>query len=94
MAAQRALEIGADALLMGKQGVDGVYDRDPAKDSSATKFDDLTYDEFLARDLKVADATAVAMARDNDLRMIFFNLETPGNIGRVVNGEPIGTTVH
>lgn len=94
VAAQRALEIGADALLMGKQGVDGVYDRDPAKDSSATKFDDLTYDEFLARDLKVADATAVAMARDNDLRMIFFNLETPGNIGRVVNGEPIGTTVH
>lgn len=94
VAAQRALEIGADALLMGKQGVDGVYDRDPVKDSSATKFDDLTYDEFLARDLKVADATAVAMARDNDLRMIFFNLETPGNIGRVVNGEPIGTTVH
>ena len=94
VAAQRALEIGADALLMGKQGVDGVYDRDPAKDSSATKFYDLTYDEFLARDLKVADATAVAMARDNDLRMIFFNLETPGNIGRVVNGEPIGTTVH
>lgn len=94
VAAQRALEIGADALLMGKQGVDGVYDRDPAKDSSATKFDDLTYDEFLARDLKVADATAVAMARDNDLRMIFFNLETSGNIGRVVNGEPIGTTVH
>lgn len=94
VAAQRALEIGADALLMGKQGVDGVYDRDPAKDPSAKKFDDLTYDEFLARDLKVADATAVAMARDNDLRMIFFNLETPGNIGRVVNGEPIGTTVH
>ncbi|WP_130865755.1 UMP kinase [Acidipropionibacterium timonense] len=94
VAAQRALEIGADALLMGKQGVDGVYDKDPKKDPTARKFDELSYDEFLSRDLKVADATAVAMARDNDLTMIFFNLETPGNIARVVAGEPIGTTVH
>lgn len=94
VAAQRALEIGADALLMGKQGVDGVYDKDPKKDPTARKFDELSYDEFLSRDLKVADATAVAMARDNHLTMIFFNLETPGNIARVVAGEPIGTTVH
>ncbi|AMS04832.1 UMP kinase [Acidipropionibacterium acidipropionici] len=94
VAAQRALEIGADALLMGKQGVDGVYDCDPKSNPGARKFDELTYDEFLARDLKVADATAVAMARDNDLTMIFFNLEKKGNIARVVAGEPIGTTVH
>ena len=94
VAAQRALEIGADALLMGKQGVDGVYDSDPKTNPNAHKFDELTYDEFLSRDLKVADATAVAMARDNDLTMIFFNLETPGNIARVINGEEIGTTVH
>ncbi|ALD70022.1 MULTISPECIES: UMP kinase [Cutibacterium] len=94
VAAQRALEIGADALLMGKQGVDGVYDSDPKTNPNAHKFDELTYDEFLSRDLKVADATAVAMARDNDLTMVFFNLEMPGNIGRVINGEDIGTTVH
>lgn len=94
VAAQRALEIGADALLMGKQGVDGVYDSDPQSNPDAKKFDELTYDEFLARDLKVADATAVAMARDNDLTMIFFNLEKKGNIARVVAGEQIGTTVH
>ena len=94
VAAQRALEIGADALLMGKQGVDGVYDSDPKTNPNAHKFDELTYDEFLSRDLKVADATAVAMARDNDLTMVFFNLEMPGNISRVINGEDIGTTVH
>ncbi|WP_027587199.1 MULTISPECIES: UMP kinase [Acidipropionibacterium] len=94
VAAQRALEIGADALLMGKQGTDGVYDCDPQTHPEAKKFDELTYDEFLARDLKVADATAVAMARDNDLTMIFFDLEKHGNIARVVAREPIGTTVH
>ncbi|MDN6021871.1 MAG: uridine monophosphate kinase, partial [Acidipropionibacterium jensenii] len=94
VAAQRALEIGADALLMGKQGTDGVYDCDPQTHPEAKKFDELTYDEFLARDLKVADATAVAMARDNDLTMIFFNLEKRGNIAKVIAGEPIGTTVH
>ena len=94
VAAQRALEIGADALLMGKQGVDGVYDSDPKTNPQAHRFEELTYDEYLSRDLKVADATAVAMARDNHLTMIFFNLETPGNIARVAAGEKIGTTVH
>lgn len=94
VAAQRALEIGADALLMGKQGVDGVYDCDPKTNPQAHRFEELTYDEYLSRDLKVADATAVAMARDNHLTMIFFNLETPGNIARVAAGEKIGTTVH
>jgi uridylate kinase len=92
--AQRALEIGADVLLMGKQGVDGVYDADPHKHPGATKFDELSYDDFLARDLKVADATAVSMARDYKLPMIFFSLDSDGSIVRVVAGEKIGTIVH
>jgi uridylate kinase len=92
--AQRALEIGAEVLLMGKQGVDGVYDADPHKHPGATRFDELTYDDFLARDLKVADATAVSMARDYKLPMIFFSLDTDGSIVRVVAGEKIGTIVH
>jgi uridylate kinase len=93
VAAQRALEIGAEVILMGKQGVDGVYDSDPNKNPSAVKFDALTYDEFLTRGLKVADATSVSLCRDNDLDMVVFNLSEHGNIGRVVAGEKIGTTV-
>ena len=94
VAAQRALEIGAEVLLMGKQGADGVYDSDPKHNADAVKFDELSYDEFLTRDLKVADATAISMARDYKLPMIFFALDTPGNIQAVVAGEKIGTTVH
>jgi len=93
VAAQRALEIGAQVILMGKQGVDGVYDADPATHPDAVKFDHLTYDEFLARGLKVADATSVSLCRDNDMNMIVFNLSDEGNIARVVSGEKIGTTV-
>ena len=94
VAAQRALEIGAEALLMGKQGVDGVYSADPRRDAGAVKFDELTYDEYLARDLKVADATAISMARDYRLPMVFFNLDTDGTIVDVCAGEKIGTAVH
>ncbi|MFC6288473.1 UMP kinase [Nocardioides sp. GCM10027113] len=93
VAAQRALEIGAQVILMGKQGVDGVYDADPAKHPEAVKFDQLSYDEFLTRGLKVADATSVSLCRDNDIDMIVFNLSEEGNIARVVAGEKIGTTV-
>jgi uridylate kinase len=93
VAAQRALETRCEVLLMGKQGVDGVYDSDPKANPDAVKFDDLTYEEYLARDLKVADATAVSLARDNDLDMVFFNLSTPGTIARAVKGERIGTLV-
>ena len=93
VAAQRALEIGAEVILMGKRGVDGVYDADPHKHVDAVKFDHLTYDEFLSRGLQVADATAVSMCRDNDLDMVVFNLSVEGNIRRVVQGEKIGTTV-
>ncbi|WP_392508381.1 UMP kinase [Naumannella halotolerans] len=94
VAAQRALEIGAEVLLMGKQGTDGVYDDDPRTNPQAKKFTELTYDDYLARDLKVADATAISMARDYKLPMVFFSLDTPGNIERIVAGETIGTTVH
>ena len=93
VAAQRALEIGAEVLLMGKQGVDGVYDSDPQTNPDAKRYEHLTHDEFLAQDLKVADATATALARDYSLNIVFFNLSERGNIGRVVQGEPIGTLV-
>lgn len=94
VAAQRALEVGADALLMAKQGTDGVYDRDPKNNPDARRFDSLSYDEFLSRNLKAADATAISLARDNKLPMVFFDLGDPGNIVRVVSGEKIGTEVH
>ena len=93
VAAQRALEIGADVLLMSKNGTDGVYDSDPRTNPDARRYDELTYDQFLAENLKVADATAISLARDNGLPMIFFDLGEPGNIFRVVKGEKIGTTV-
>ncbi|HEY0237939.1 MAG TPA: UMP kinase [Friedmanniella sp.] len=92
--AQRALELSAEVLLMGKQGVDGVYSADPNRDPTAIKYDDLTYDEYIAKDLKVADATAISMARDYKLPMVFFSLDSPGSIVAVVSGEKIGTSVH
>jgi uridylate kinase len=94
VAAQRALEIGAEVLLMAKQGTDGVYDSDPRKHPDAKRFDELSYDDFLARDLKVADATAVSLAREHDLPMVFFDLGKVGNIAKCVAGEKIGTTLH
>jgi uridylate kinase len=92
-AAQRALEIDAEALLMGKNGVDGVYDSDPKANPDAVKFDALEYGEVLARDLKVADATAITLCRDNNLPILVFELLTEGNIARAVKGEKIGTLV-
>ncbi len=94
VAAQRALEIGAEVLLMGKQGTDGVYDSDPRHNPDAKKFHQITYTDYIARDLKVADATAVSMARDYKLPMVFFSLDVAGNIAKVVSGETIGSTVH
>ncbi|HEU5056647.1 MAG TPA: UMP kinase [Kofleriaceae bacterium] len=93
VAAQRALEIHAQVILMGKQGVDGVYDADPNQRADAVKFDHLSYDEFLTRGLRVADATSVSLCRDNNMDMIMFNLSEEGNIARVVAGEKIGTTL-
>ena len=93
VAAQRALEIGAQVLLMGKKGVDGVYDADPAKHPDAVRYDQLSYDEFLARGLKVADATAISLCRDNRLPIVVFNMTEDGNIARAVHGEKIGTII-
>jgi uridylate kinase len=91
-AAQRALEIGAQVVLMAKS-VDGVYDSDPKTNPEAVRFDRLDYDEVLARDLKFADATAISLCRDNALPIVVFNLREDGNIARAVHGEKIGTIV-
>jgi len=91
-AAQRALEIGAEAVLKGTQ-VDGVYDADPRTNSRATLFHHLDYTEVLRRDLRVMDATAVSLCRDNDLPIVVFDLMGQGNVVQAVRGEPIGTLV-
>jgi len=91
-AAQRALEVGAECVLMAKQ-VDGVYDDDPRTNPDAVKFDALSYAEVLDRRLKVADATAFSLCMDNGLPIVVFDLLTEGNIGRAVRGEKIGTLV-
>lgn len=91
-AAQRALEISAEVVLMAK-GVDGVYDDDPKKNPDAVRYDRVTFDEALSRGLKVADATAFSLCRDNALPIIVFNLLEEGNIARAVRGEKIGTLV-
>jgi uridylate kinase len=92
VAAQRALEIHCEVLLMGKSGVDGVYDADPNTHPDAVKFDSISYDEVLGRDLQVADAAAFSLCRENGLPIVVFDL-AEGNIGRVVRGEKIGTLV-
>ncbi len=93
VSAQRALEIGAEALLLAKSGVDGVYSADPKKDSTATKYDTITYDEVLSKSLAVADAAAFALCRENQLPIVIFDLMENGNIARAVRGETIGTLV-
>ena len=93
VAAQRALEIGAGALLLAKSGVDGVYNADPRKDPNATKFDTISYNEVLQKSLAVADAAAFSLCRENHLPIVVFDLMTNGNIGRAVRGEKIGTLV-
>jgi uridylate kinase len=93
VAAQRALEIGAGALLLAKSGVDGVYNADPRKDKNAKMFDTISYDEVLQKSLAVADAAAFSLCRENHLPIVVFDLMTNGNIGRAVRGEKIGTLV-
>ena len=91
-AALRAIEIGADLLLKATK-VDGVYDADPAKNPDATRFDTLTYDEVLSRDLQVMDTAAFALARDSDLPLRIFDMGQPGQLLRILKGEQIGTLV-
>src|SRR6187399_1247330 len=93
VAVQRALETKCDVVLVAKNGVDGFYSADPHVDPTATKFDELTYDEAISQGLQVMDQTAFTLASENKLPMVFFNLSTPGTIGRAVRGEKIGTLV-
>ena len=92
-AALRASEIGADVILMAKNGVDGVYSADPKKDASAVKYDFLTYQEMLDKKLGVMDLTAASMCEENNIETIVFNMNDLDNIIRVVNGEKVGTVV-
>ena len=91
-AALRAMEIGADVIMKATK-VDGVYSADPVKDPTAVKFDRLSYLDVLQKDLKVMDATAISLCMDNSLPIIVFNLNVPGNIKKIVAGEPLGTLV-
>lgn len=92
-AALRALEIGADAVLKGTR-VDGVYTADPEKDPTATKYDELTFSKALADHLKVMDATAFALCEQGDMPIIVFDMNQPGNLTKLIQGEKIGTLVH
>jgi UMP kinase len=88
----RGIELEADVMLKGTR-VDGIYTADPEKDPTATKFDRITYDEIYQRGLKVMDLTATTMCMENNLPIIVFDMDTPGNLLKVLSGEPIGTYV-
>ena len=90
--ALRGVEIEAEVLLKGTR-VDGVYTADPEKDPTATKFAEITFDEVYRRRLKVMDLTAFSMCKENDLPIVVFDMDTPGNLQKVIAGEPIGTVV-
>lgn len=89
----RGIEIEADVMLKGTR-VDGIYTADPEKDPTATKYDEITYDEIYNKGLKVMDLTATTMCKENNLPIIVFNMDIPGNLVKVMNGEKIGTYVH
>jgi len=91
-ASLRAVEIKANVVMKATK-VDGVYDRDPVGNKDAQKFDRITYTDVLTRDLKVMDATAISLCRDNHLLTVVFNMQKEGNIKRAICGQPIGTTV-
>ena len=92
-AALRAAEINADAILMAKNNVDGIYSADPKLDATAVKYDTLTYLDVIQQGLQVMDSTASTLCMDNDIKLVVFNLSEEGNIKRAVMGEKIGTVV-
>ena len=92
-AALRAADIGADVILMAKNNVDGVYSADPKKDANAVKFTELTHLDVISKGLQVMDSTASSLSMDNDIPLVVFNMNVPGNILRVIMGDEIGTTV-
>ncbi|MDD4191283.1 MAG: UMP kinase [Mangrovibacterium sp.] len=89
----RGIEIGADVMLKGTR-VDGIYTADPEKDPAAVKFDRISFDEIYRRGLQVMDLTATTLCRENNLPVVVFNMDVPGNLKKVIFGEPIGTLVH
>ncbi|WP_167604857.1 UMP kinase [Maribellus sediminis] len=91
--ALRGIEIEADVMLKGTR-VDGIYSADPEKDSSATRFDEISFDEIYARNLRIMDLTATTLCKENNLPILVFNMDQKGNLKRVMQGEPIGTIVH
>ena len=91
--ALRAIEVKADVMLKGTRG-DGIYTADPEKDPTATKFDAITYDEIYRRGLKIMDLTATTLCRDNGMKIVVFDMDTPGNLARVMKGDNIGTLVY
>jgi uridylate kinase len=93
VAAQRALEIKADEVLVAKNGVDGVYSSDPKKNADAKKLEKLTYQEALVQGLKVVDATAFSLCMDNQMPMRVFGMQGKGNVTDAIKGKKIGTTV-
>ena len=92
-AALRAAEIGANVILMAKQGVDGVYDSDPRENPKARRYETIGYDEVLQRNLRVMDQTAIALCRENEIPILVFDIGVPGNLLRVAAGEKVGTLV-
>lgn len=91
--ALRAVEVEADVMLKGTR-VDGIYTADPEKDPAATKFSEITYDEIYNRGLRVMDLTATALCKENHMPIVVFDMDTPGNLAKVIAGEPIGTLVY
>jgi len=91
-ASLRAIEINADVILKGTR-VDGIYTADPEKDKNATKFDFITFDDAYSKGLKVMDMTAFTLCKENDLPIIVFDMDTPGNLLRLIEGEQVGTIV-
>ncbi|WP_159621802.1 UMP kinase [Ruania rhizosphaerae] len=93
VAIQRALETHCEEVLVGKNGVDGVYTADPRLDSGAVRIEELTFDQAIQQDLRVVDSTALALCRDNQLTMRVFGMNDPGNVAGALKGEKIGTIV-
>jgi uridylate kinase len=91
-AALRAIEVGADVIMKATK-VDGVYDKDPVKHADAVMYKKISFTDVLTKNLKVMDATAISLCRDNHLPLVVFNLQKKGNIKRVICGKPIGTVV-
>lgn len=92
-ASLRAIEIEADVMFKGTR-VDGVYTADPEKDPNAVKYDEISYDEMLAKGLKVMDLTATVMCKENHMPVAVFNMDVEGNLKKILDGEPIGTVLH